>query len=155
MRHPLFPVFVFLGAILLEIFGFAWVGGMVGPLATVLLVVGTAAVGLWIFRIQGFAHWQRMQDMLARGELPARDVLEAWLLVVAAILLLIPGFFSDGIGFALLVPRLRASAAKGLLRRRAVWVAAAARRSGSGPGEPIEGEFRKQDSDRLTDRQDR
>jgi len=151
MRHPLFPLFVFLGAVLLEIFGFAWVGGMVGALATVALVVVTAAIGLWIFRIQGVAHWRRMQEMLGRGELPARDVLEAWMLVLAAVLLVIPGFFSDGIGFALLVPRLRKSAAAGLLRRRAVWVAAA-RQSASGHGDTIEGEFRKREKDRLTDR---
>lgn len=154
MRHPLFPLLAFIGAVLLEIFGFAWVGGMVGALATVGLVVVTAAIGLWIFRIQGVAHWRRMQDMLGRGELPARDVLEAWMLVLAAVLLVIPGFFSDGVGFALLVPRLRTSAASGLLRRRAVWVAAA-RRSASGQGETIEGEFRKRENDRLTDREDR
>lgn len=154
MRHPLFPLFVFVGAVLLEIFGFAWVGGMVGALATVALVVVTAAIGVWIFRVQGVAHWRRMQEMLGRGELPARDVLEAWMLVLAAVLLLIPGFFSDGVGFALMVPRLRAAAAAALLRQRAVWVAAA-RHSASGRRDTIEGEFRKRDDDRLTDRQDR
>lgn len=154
MRHPLFPIFLFLGAVLLEIFGFAWVGGEVGALTTVVLVVVTAAVGLLIFRIQGFAHWRRMQELLARGELPARDLLEAWLLVVAAVLLLIPGFFSDAIGFALLVPPLRASAASGLLRRRTVWTSAT-RPSASQDAETIEGEFRKRDHDHLTDRHDR
>jgi UPF0716 protein FxsA len=116
--------------------------------------VVTAAIGLWIFRVQGSAHWRRMQEMLGRRELPARDVLEAWMLVLAAVLLLIPGFFSDGIGFALLVPRFRASAAAWLLRRRAVWVAAA-RGSASGHRETIEGEFRKREDDRLRDREDR
>lgn len=154
MRHPLFPLFVFLGAVLLEIFGFAWVGGMVGALATVALVLVTAVIGLWIFRVQGVAHWRRMQEVLGRGELPARDVLEAWMLVLAAVLLLVPGFFSDGVGFALLVPRLRAAAAAALLRRRAVWVAAA-RHSASDHRDTIEGEFRKREDDRLTDRRDR
>ncbi|MFO8152804.1 FxsA family protein [Thioalkalivibrio sp.] len=154
MRHPLFPLFLFLGAVLLEIFGFAWVGGAVGALTTVVLVVVTAAVGLLIFRIQGFAHWRRMQELLARGELPARELLEAWLLVVAAVLLLVPGFFSDAIGFALLVPPLRASAAAGLLRRRAVWTSAGGQ-SASADTETIEGEFRKRDNDHLTDRHDR
>lgn len=153
MRHPLFPLFLFLGAILLEIFGFAWVGGAVGALSTVALVVVTAAVGLLIFRIQGFAHWRRMQELLSRGELPARDVIEAWLLVVAAVLLLVPGFFSDIIGFALLVPPLRASAAAGLLRRRTVWTSATRRpHPDSRQRETIEGEYRKQENDHLTDR---
>ncbi len=142
MRHPLLPLFVFLGVVLLEIFGFAWVGGAVGALATVGLVVVSAAVGLWIFRWQGVAHWRRMQTMLARGEVPARELLEGWLLMLAAILLLIPGFFSDGFGLALMVPPLRAAAANGLLRRRSVWVAAA-RRSAAARGGTIEGEYRK------------
>lgn len=163
MRHPLLPLFVFLGVVLLEIFGFAWVGGAVGALATVGLVVLSAAIGLWIFRWQGVAHWRRMQTMLARGEMPARELLEGWLLMLAAILLLIPGFFSDGFGLALMVPPLRAAAANGLLRRRSVWVAAA-RRSAAARGGTIEGEYRKRtdehkggqaDPDRLPEDRDR
>ncbi len=154
MRHPLIPVFVFLGAVLLEIFGFAWVGGAVGALSTVALVVVTAAIGLWIFRIQGVTHWQRMQAMLARGEIPARELLEAWLLMLAAVLLLVPGFFSDAAGFAFLVPPVRSAVAGWLLRRRSVWVAAG-RGSAAAPGETIEGEYRKRESERLRDKQDR
>jgi UPF0716 protein FxsA len=150
MRHPLMPLFVFLGAVLLEIFGFAWVGGAIGALATVALVVGTAAIGLWVFRIQGIAHWQRMQGMLSRGEVPARDLLEGWLLMLAAVLLLVPGFFSDAAGAALLVPPLRSRAAAWLLKRRSVWVAAA-RGSVAARGETIEGEYRKRETERLPD----
>lgn len=154
MRSPLIPLFLFLGAILLEIFGFAWVGGAVGALSTVVLVVATAAIGLWIFRIQGIAHWQRMQAMLSRGELPARDLLEGWLLMLAAILLLLPGFFSDAAGFLLLVPPVRSATAAWLLKRRLVW-AVAARGTAAGHGETIEGEYQKRESERLRDRQDR
>jgi UPF0716 protein FxsA len=153
MRHPLIPVFVLLGAVLLEIYGFAWVGGTVGALSTVVLVVLTAAIGLWVFRIQGITHWRRMQQMLSQGEIPARHLLEAWLLMLAAVLLLLPGFFSDAAGFALLVPPVRSGAAGWLLKRRSVWVAAA-RGSASGQGETIEGEYRKRESKRLQDKQD-
>ncbi|AHE99414.1 FxsA family protein [Thioalkalivibrio paradoxus] len=157
MVHPLLPLFVFLGAVLLEIFGFAWVGGAVGALATVALVVITAAIGLWIFRLQGVAHWQRMQQMLQRGELPALGLLEGWLLMLAAVLLVVPGFFSDAAGFLLLVPPLRAALATWLLKRRSVWVAAA-RRGGPDASDTIEGEYRqRQDDDtgRLDDHRDR
>ncbi len=153
MRSPLIPVFLFLGAVLLEIFGFAWVGGAVGALSTVALVVVTAAIGLWIFRIQGLAHWQRMQGMLSRGELPASDLLEGWLLMLAAILLLLPGFFSDAAGFVLLVPPVRSEVAAWLLKRRSVCVAAA-RNSTTARGETIEGEYRKRENERLRDKQD-
>lgn len=154
MRHPLIPVFVFLGVVLLEIYGFAWVGGTVGALSTVVLVVLTAAIGLWVFRIQGITHWRRMQQMLSQGEIPARHLLEAWLLMLAAVLLLLPGFFSDAAGFALLVPPVRSGAAGWLLKRRSVWVSAA-RGSASAQGETIEGEYRKRESERLQDKQDR
>lgn len=157
MIHPLLPLFLFLGAVLLEIFGFAWVGGAVGALATVALVVITAVVGLWVFRRQGVAHWQRMQAMLRRGEVPAADLLEGWLLMLAAVLLVVPGFFSDAIGFALLVPPLRAVAARWLLGRSGMWVSAV-RRRGAAAGQTIEGEYRRHpegDSERLSERRDR
>lgn len=146
MRNPLFPLFVFLGLVLLEIFGFAWVGDAVGALATVALVVVTAAVGLLLFRVQGFYHWRRLQQSMARGELPARGLVEGWLLMTAAVLLLLPGFFTDAAGFLLLVPPLRRWAAAGILSRGMVRT----RGGGPGGGEPsdtIEGEFRRHDSD--------
>lgn len=148
MRNPLFPLLIFLGFILLEIFGFAWVGDAVGALATVLLVVATAAGGFLLFRIQGFYHWRRLQQSLARGEVPARGLLEGWLLMAAAVLLLVPGFFSDVAGALLLVPPLRRLIAAGILRRGMV-------RARTGPfqgpghdgGGPIEGEFRRHDEE--------
>lgn len=151
MRSPFLPLFVFLGLVLLEIFGFAWVGDAVGALATVALVIGTAAAGLLLFRLQGFYHWRRLQQSLARGEMPARGLVEGWLLMSAAVLLLLPGFFTDAAGFVLLVPPLRRWAAEGILRRGMI----RARASGSGAsgsGDPIEGEFRRHDAgDRPAD----
>ena len=146
MRNPLFPLLVFLGLILLEIFGFAWVGGAVGALATVALVVATAAGGLLLFRVQGFYHWRRLQQSLAQGEVPARGLLEGWLLMAAAVLLLVPGFFSDAAGAVLLVPPLRRLLASGILRRGMVRAHAGPFRGAGGDGDgPIEGEFRRHD----------
>ncbi len=147
MRNPLFPLFVFLGLVLLEIFGFAWVGDAVGALMTVALVIITAATGLLLFRLQGFYHWRRLQQSLARGEVPARGLVEGWLLMSAAVLLLLPGFFTDAAGFVLLVPPLRRWAANGILRRGMV----RARTGGPGGGQhsdTIEGEFRHHDEGR-------
>jgi UPF0716 protein FxsA len=156
MYRPLLPLFILVGVLLLEIFGFAWVGGAVGALFTVALVVITAVLGLWLFRLQGIPHWRRMQAILRHGEVPAQELLEGWLLMLAALLLVLPGFFSDAAGFALLVPPLRAVAARWLLARRGVWVAAA-RRSAQAPGGTIEGEFRRSEDDNghLPDRRDR
>jgi UPF0716 family protein affecting phage T7 exclusion len=54
MLRPFLPLIVFVAVVLLEIFGFAWVGDAVGALMTVALVVFTAALGLWVFRLQGW-----------------------------------------------------------------------------------------------------
>lgn len=145
MRSPFLPLFVFLGLVLLEIFGFAWVGDAVGALATVALVVATAAAGLLLFRLQGFYHWRRLQQSLARGEMPARGLVEGWLLMSAAVLLLLPGFFTDAAGFLLLVPPLRRWAAEGILRRGMIRAQRAGGPDAAGPG-PIEGEFRRHDA---------
>jgi UPF0716 protein FxsA len=155
MVRPFLPLIVLIAVILLEIFGFAWVGGAVGALATVALVVLTAAVGLWVFRLQGVAHWQRMQRMLRQGELPARELLQGWLLMFAAVLLLVPGFFSDALGFALLVPPVRAAVAQWLLARGALWTSVVPHTPGPGR-ETIEGEYRKGDEppERLGERRD-
>lgn len=155
MRSPLLPVFVVIGAILLEIFGFAWVGGAVGAFATVVLVVLTAVIGLWVFRLQGTAHWRRIQVMLREGEIPASDLVEGWLLMLGAVLLVVPGFFSDALGFALLIPPVRGAAARWMVGRSGIW-SAAGRGRGSVRNGAIEGEYRRSDdtSDRLTDRRD-
>jgi UPF0716 protein FxsA len=146
MRHPLFPLFVFLGLVLLEIFGFAWVGDAVGALLTVVLVIATAAAGLLLFRLQGFYHWRRLQQSLNRGEIPALGMVEGWLLMLAAVLLLLPGFFTDAVGFVLLIPPLRRWAAAGILQRG--MLRSRSTRPGAGtPGDTIEGEFHRHDAD--------
>ncbi len=142
MRNPLFPLFAFLGLVLIEIFGFAWVGDAVGALMTVVLVIVTAAAGLLLFRVQGFYHWRRLQQSLAQGEVPARGLVEGWLLMSAAVLLLLPGFFTDAAGFVLLIPPLRRWAAAGILRRGMVRTRAGGPGAAQGSG-TIEGEFRR------------
>jgi UPF0716 protein FxsA len=59
----------------------------------------------------------KVQTTLARGELPALPMIEGMMLLVAGALLLTPGFFTDAIGFALLVPPLRQALAHTLLKR--------------------------------------
>ena len=158
MNKALLPLLVVVGAILLEIFGFAWVGSSIGALGTVFLVILTAVVGLWIFRLQGSAQWQRIQAQLDQGELPAQDLIEGWLLLLAAILLLVPGFFSDAVGFMLLIPPVRAAVAAWIRGNKTLWVAAARHSAAGQKIQTIEGEFRRADDstreqrDRLSDR---
>ena len=75
------------------------VGSIIGSLGTIGLVAVTAVIGLWLFRLEGLATFQRVQNRLAQGELPETELLEGIMLLVGGTLLLTPGFVTDTIGF--------------------------------------------------------
>lgn len=91
----------------IEIAGFIWVGGQIGILATLAAVVLTAFIGIAIVRRQGLGMVLDSRAMLSRGEVPARQFAEMMMIGMAGVLLVIPGFITDAIGFALLIPPVR------------------------------------------------
>ncbi len=99
--------FIFLLVPVVEIYLLIEVGTIIGTLPTVALVVFTALLGAALLRFQGLSMLQRTRGVLAQGRLPAREMLEGVLMAFAGALLLTPGFFTDAVGFALLVPPLR------------------------------------------------
>jgi UPF0716 protein FxsA len=145
-----FPVFLllFLVVPLVEIYFLIVVGGWIGAFPTVLLVVGTAVAGAALARHQGLATLQRLQASLARGEAPAMELLEGVLLLIGALLLLTPGFFTDLVGFACLLPFTRRALAFWGLKHFIVTPP-----PGSGPSRPssgrpsrtLEGEYHRED----------
>jgi len=102
----MFPLiaFIFLLVPIAEIYLLIQVGQVIGAGWTVLLVVMTAVIGVWLLRIQGLSTLMRAQRKMQSGELPAREMLEGLGLVIAGALLLTPGFFTDALGFFLLFP---------------------------------------------------
>lgn len=96
---------------LVELYVLIVVGGHLGALTTVTLVVATACLGAVLLRMQGLNTVQRIQASLERRQLPAIELLEAAMLLFAGALLLTPGFVTDVVGFAALVPRWRAALA--------------------------------------------
>ncbi|MFQ5761332.1 MAG: FxsA family protein, partial [Acidiferrobacterales bacterium] len=98
---------VFLVVPLVEIWLLIEVGSVIGAIWTVILVVLTAMIGAALVRAQGFATLSRAQAQLRAGELPAVEMFEGVALIVAGALLLTPGFFTDTVGFTLLMPPLR------------------------------------------------
>ncbi len=93
------------------------VGGIIGALPTVALVVLTAMAGIWLLRWQGLATLARMQDKLARNEIPDTELLEGVMLLIGGALLLTPGFVTDAIGFCCLLPGTRRPLARWTLRQ--------------------------------------
>jgi UPF0716 protein FxsA len=96
---------------IIEIYLLIEIGSIIGSFATIFAVVFTAVLGAWLLRIQGFSTLRRLQQTAAQGGIPAIEMLEGAMLLVAGALLLTPGFFTDAIGFLCLVPPLRRSMA--------------------------------------------
>ena len=90
-----------------EIYVLIEVGAVVGAVATIGLVVLTAVVGAALMRAQGLATVFRARAAMAKGEVPALDLLEGAVILIAGALLLTPGFITDAGGFACLVPSIR------------------------------------------------
>lgn len=149
-----FPILalLLLSVPLLEIFLFIQVGGWIGVWPTIGLVVLTAIAGAFLLRWQGLATLARVRTSLDRGQIPAREMLEGVFLVFGGALLLTPGFFTDAVGFACLLPPTRKAMAAWLISR-GVFVVRGAHTPGAGPNRPdrpeggrtLEGEYRKDD----------
>jgi len=80
------------------------VGGAIGGLNTILFVILTAFIGVYLVRQQGFVTIQKLQQETSAGRFPALQIAEGVALLFAGALLLTPGFISDAIGFILLIP---------------------------------------------------
>lgn len=144
---PLFPLLLLLFLLIPvgEIYLLIQVGSEIGALPTVGLVIGTAVLGAWLLRHQGLSTLMRARESLDRGDLPALELLEGVILLVGGALLLTPGFVTDAIGFACLVPMLRQALVRQVVSR-GQWV----RREppdDQGPpgGRVIDGEYRRED----------
>jgi len=132
---------------LVEIYFLIKVGQVIGAIPTIALVVFTALLGAMLLRFQGWTTLQRTRMTLAKGQVPALEMMEGVLLVLAGIFLLTPGFFTDAVGFLLLVPPLRQALVRVFLRRAQV---DAQTPPGAGPAHrrdtyTIEGEYRRED----------
>ena len=115
---------------IVEIYLFIEVGGVIGAAATIGIVVLTAVVGAWLFRTQGLSTLARARSNMAQGQVPAMELMEGVFLLLAGAFLLTPGFFTDALGFAFLIPPLRRGIVQRVLRK------SAARFSQTGPQAP-------------------
>ncbi len=98
---------IFLAVPLIEIFLFATVGSLIGPWYTVGLVIVTAFIGVTMLRQQGLATLNRARQRMNQGELPESELLDGLMLAIGGAFLLTPGFFTDTLGFCLLLPLTR------------------------------------------------
>ncbi|MDJ0950031.1 MAG: FxsA family protein [Alphaproteobacteria bacterium] len=101
---------------LLEIGVFIEVGGRIGTWPTVGIVILTAIIGTWMIRLQGLSVLARAQQALEQDRLPVTEIFDGLCLLIAGALLLTPGFVTDTVGFALLLPPVRLWAGRWIWR---------------------------------------
>jgi len=106
MSFRLIP-FLLLFIPILEISVFILIGGEIGVGWTLLLILVTAILGSILLRVQGFSILGKIQAETARGGLPAKELVNGVMILIAGVLLLTPGFVTDSIGFLLFFPPFR------------------------------------------------
>mgnify|MGYP001410028571 FL=1 len=100
--NTFFVVFIALPA--LEIFLMIKIGAEIGALNTVAIIFLTAIIGIYYARIQGIQTLRSGIINLYQNKVPINELISGASIAIAALLLIVPGFFTDLIGFFLLIP---------------------------------------------------
>ena len=112
-------VVLFLVVPFLELFVLLQVGQVIGVIPTVVILILVSLVGGWLMKREGVGVWRRMNEQVRNGRVPGRELADAALILFGGALLLTPGFLTDFLGVALLVPPTRAVVRAELTRRLA------------------------------------
>ncbi len=89
---------------LIEIYLFIQIGGQIGAFNTILIILLTAVIGIYFVRLQGLTTLKSGVTQLYRNQIPVYEMISGAALAVAALLLIIPGFATDVLGFLLILP---------------------------------------------------
>ncbi|AXF77422.1 FxsA family protein [Erwinia tracheiphila] len=124
----------------LEITIFIEIAHVLGVLATMLLVIVSSCAGISLVKQQGIKNFMLLQQKLAAGESPAAEMVKSVSLILAGILLLLPGFFTDAVGLLLLLPSVQKHLTLKLMRHLRMW-----RSSQADKGFTVDGEYGRKD----------
>lgn len=103
---------LFLAVPLIEIALFIQVGGLIGLWPTLLIVIVTAILGTALMRAQGALAMAQIRDSFNAMNDPSEPLAHGAMILFSGALLLTPGFFTDAVGFALLIPSVRSAVFK-------------------------------------------
>lgn len=109
--------FFIFGFALLEVLVLAKVAGLVGWPITIVATVATAMLGSYLFRSQGLDTWVRLNQKMQQGDMPGQEMVEGIMLLLGGALLITPGFITDAVGFALLLPTSRRLMARKVIEK--------------------------------------
>ena len=91
----------------IEIYLFIEIGGKIGAFYTISLIFFTAFVGIYYAKYEGFNTLRSGMSQMMRNQLPLYEIVSGAALAFAALLLIIPGFATDIIGFLMIFPLTR------------------------------------------------
>ena len=101
----MYAVILFIiGIPVIEIYLIIKIGGVIGALNTILLIFFTAITGVYFAKIAGLSALRSGFDQLVKNEIPVYEIISGAALAFAALLLIIPGFLTDIVGFLLIIP---------------------------------------------------
>ena len=89
---------------IVEIYLFIKIGSQIGALNTIILIFLTAIVGVYYAKYEGINTLKSGITQMVKNQIPARELISGAAIAFAAVLLIIPGFATDLIGFLLIVP---------------------------------------------------
>lgn len=112
------PVLLLLliGAVV-EIFVLIAIGSVIGVLPTIALVLVATVVGVTLLRREGTKALTAFRDKVRSGQPPRAEMIDGFLIAAAAVLIILPGFISDLLAIALLIPPTRRMLRNRILRR--------------------------------------
>ena len=96
-----------IGIPIVEIYLFIKIGAKIGALYTILLILTTAVIGVYYAKYEGYNSLKSGMAQLIKNELPIYEIISGAALAFAALLLIIPGFATDILGFLIIFPPTR------------------------------------------------
>ena len=100
-------VLFIIGVPLIEIYLMIKVGGIIGAFNTIFLIFFTAITGIYFAKLEGLNTIRSGLSQIIKNEIPVYEIISGAALAFAALLLIIPGFLTDVIGFLLIIPATR------------------------------------------------
>jgi UPF0716 protein FxsA len=92
---------------LVELYLLIGIGRLIGPAATIVLVLVTGALGAWFARLEGARVIRRWQEAVARQQLPKDGVIDGFLIFIGGVMLITPGILTDVAGLSMVMPPTR------------------------------------------------
>lgn len=102
MFFYLFLIFVLVPVIELTLL--IEIGSVIGTMNTIAIILLTAVIGAYMVKLEGLGVMSRIQQNMNEGVFPAEELINGMMILIAGVLLLTPGFFTDVIGFLMVFP---------------------------------------------------